>query len=298
MRRPIFGIAAATATLIVVCVSAAFAQAGAIDVAITSRASQPGEVLRLDVTCACADDVEAATATAFGRSTPLAFVSETAAWSGLVGIDLGTRPGTYQVVVVLDRDDEPPLEVRRRIEVRPKTFRTRRLRVAPGFVTPPRDSLERIADEAGRLQALFATASSGTWEGPYIHPVDGRVTSNFGSRSILNGQRRSPHSGIDYAGSVGTPVVAPAGGVVALADDLYFTGNTVVIDHGLGLYSLLAHLSSFAVKPGDRVERGQLIGQVGATGRVTAPHLHWATRLNTARVDPLALMAVAGAPAK
>jgi murein DD-endopeptidase MepM/ murein hydrolase activator NlpD len=141
---------------------------------------------------------------------------------------------------------------------------------------------------------LFTTISSNTWEAPFVAPAEGRVSSNFGVRSIFNGQPRSPHGGIDYSGAVGAPVAAPAGGLVALAEDLFFTGNTVVIDHGLGLYSLLAHLSEFAVRAGDRVERDQIVGRVGATGRVTAPHLHWTVRLNGARVDPLSLLAVAG----
>jgi murein DD-endopeptidase MepM/ murein hydrolase activator NlpD len=269
-------------------------QSAQVDVAITSRANQPGEVLRLHVTCTCFDDVELVTATAFGKSTPLAFVADDHAWSGLVGIDLATKPGTYRISVTVNRKGAPSLQAIRPIDVLAKTFRTRRLRVAPGFVTPPRSALERIADEAKRLEALFTTISSSTWEGPFVAPAEGQVSSNFGARSIFNGQARSPHGGIDYSGRVGDKVIAPAGGTIVLAEDLYFTGNTVVIDHGLGLYSLLAHLSAFSVQAGDRVSRDQTVGLIGATGRVTAPHLHWTLRVNGARVDPLSLLSVAG----
>ena len=130
------------------------------------------------------------------------------------------------------------------------------------------------------------------WQGAFQAPVRARANSSFGTRSVFNGEARSPHSGADFRAKAGTPVAAPATGVVRIAEPLFFTGNTVVIDHGLGLYSLLAHLSKFNVKEGDLVRRAHIVGFVGATGRVTGPHLHWSVRLNGARVDPLSLIAV------
>ena len=121
--------------------------------------------------------------------------------------------------------------------------------------------------------------------------------SRFGTRSIFNGQARNPHSGADFMSPAGTPIQAPNAGRVALARDLYFSGNTIVIDHGLGVFSLLAHLSAFDVREGDTVAAGQVVGRVGATGRVTGPHLHWAVRVADARIDPLALLALLGEPA-
>jgi murein DD-endopeptidase MepM/ murein hydrolase activator NlpD len=118
------------------------------------------------------------------------------------------------------------------------------------------------------------------------------VISGFGVRSIYNGEPRAPHNGADFASPLGTPVSAPGGGRVVLAESLYFTGRTVVIDHGLGLVSLLAHLSRIDVREGTDVVTGAQIGLVGATGRVTGPHLHWTVRLQGARVDPLSLIAV------
>ena len=116
--------------------------------------------------------------------------------------------------------------------------------------------------------------------------------SNFGTRSIFNGEPRAPHAGVDYRGAVGTPISAPGAGRVVLAEPLFFTGDTVIVDHGLGLYSLLAHLSRIDVAAGQTVERGERVGLLGATGRVTGPHLHWTVRLGAARVDPLRLLAL------
>src|SRR5207237_2671212 len=128
----------------------------------------------------------------------------------------------------------------------------------------------------------------------FVPPVPSTVASHFGARSIFNGQVRSPHSGADFPSPTGAPVAAPNAGRVVLARDLYFSGNTVVLDHGLGLFSPLAHLSVIDVREDDRVVAGQEVGKVGATGRVTGPHLHWAVRVDGARVDPLAVLAMLG----
>ena len=120
--------------------------------------------------------------------------------------------------------------------------------------------------------------------------------SGFGTRSVFNGQPRSPHSGADFRSPEGTPIKAPNAGRIVVARNMYFSGNTVVIDHGLGCFSLLAHLSAFDVHEGESVSAGQLIGRVGATGRVTGPHLHWAVRIANARVDPLSVLALLGEP--
>jgi murein DD-endopeptidase MepM/ murein hydrolase activator NlpD len=125
-------------------------------------------------------------------------------------------------------------------------------------------------------------------------PVPGAATSSFGRRTILNGEPRGQHTGTDFQAAAGTAVVAPNAGRIALAADHYFPGRTIIIDHGLGVYSYLAHLSEFAVAEGAIVARGQRIGLSGATGRVTGPHLHWTMRFGRARVDPLSLVEVLG----
>src|SRR5262249_28752592 len=131
---------------------------------------------------------------------------------------------------------------------------------------------------------------------PFVRPVDAPANSAFGSRSVFNGQPRSPHPGADFLSPAGTPVKAANAGRIVLADDLYYTGGTVIIDHGLGVFSLFAHLSAIDVHDGDMVVAGQVLGNVGATGRVTGPHLHWSVRINGARVDPLSLLSVLGSP--
>ncbi len=121
-----------------------------------------------------------------------------------------------------------------------------------------------------------------------------QANSAFGTRSVFNGERRSPHRGADFLSPAGTPVAAPSTGVVLLAGDLYYTGGTVVLDHGAGLISIFAHLSSVDTKTGERVEAGAVLGKVGATGRVTGAHLHWTLLANGVRVDPLSLLELLG----
>jgi murein DD-endopeptidase MepM/ murein hydrolase activator NlpD len=141
------------------------------------------------------------------------------------------------------------------------------------------------------LNEVYARQSPRQWTGTFILPVAAKPNSNFGTRSYYNGQPRSPHAGVDFSAGTGTPIRAANRGIVALAAPLYFTGNTIVMDHGNGLFSIFAHLSAFNVAQGDVVEQKTVVGLVGATGRVTGPHLHWSVRLNGARVDPLSLVA-------
>ena len=179
--------------------------------------------------------------------------------------------------------------------VEARRFATRRLQVDAAMVNPPAALSARIQQEAAELGRLWdQSAAEQLWTGPFVRPVPDQANSIFGTRSIFNGERRSPHSGTDFLSPAGTPIKAPNGGRVLLARNLYFTGNTLVIDHGLGLLSLFAHLSAFAVHEGDVVSTGQIVGNVGATGRVTGPHLHWAVRANGSRVDALSLLAVLG----
>ena len=261
-----------------------------LTVSTQSRAIQPGEVVRLDVKCACTPSQRSGTARAFGREIPLVWLADAAAWSGLVGIDLDTKVGAYPVDVAVELVDARALRATYTLNVVPKRFPTRRLRVAPVYVDPPPAERRRIAADAERLNALFEKTTPREGIGPFQAPVEVRPRDTFGARSIFNGQPRSPHSGADFGTPKGTPVRAPAAAVVVLADDLFFTGLTVVLDHGLGLYSVLAHLSTMSVTVGNAVNRGDLVGEVGATGRTTGPHLHWSTRLNGARVDPMSLV--------
>ena len=262
---------------------------------VAERSVRPGEVIRLDVAYAAPSD--RVVATVLGHEVAFYPDPDHKTWHALVGLDLDTRPGKYAVTIGAIRLGQPALTATHQLRVIPKQFPTRRLRVADRYVNPPASALERIQRESQRLLALFGTLTPRRWDGPFLAPADGYPTSNFGSRSIFNGQPRSPHAGIDFMSPEGTPVRASNAGQVVLAEDLFFTGNTVIVDHGLGLYSLVAHLSTLAVSERETVSRGTVVGLVGATGRVTGPHLHWAVRLNGARVDPLSLMTALDRPA-
>jgi murein DD-endopeptidase MepM/ murein hydrolase activator NlpD len=175
-------------------------------------------------------------------------------------------------------------------------YRMVRLRVAPEFGRPqPPEIQRRIVAEAARARAV-SVASHDTprlWQAPFMPPRDSRITGGFGEGRTFNGVVQSRHTGTDYAGAVGAPVHAPARGVVALVDEFYLGGRVLYIDHGAGLVTGYLHLSAHAVAPGDTVERGELIGRVGASGRVTGPHLHWIVRYGGHTVDALSLLCFA-----
>jgi murein DD-endopeptidase MepM/ murein hydrolase activator NlpD len=222
---------------------------------------------------------------AFDRDLPT-FAATAGKRQALVGVDLEVRPGSYTLAVGAgDRRASYTLRVVRRV------FATRRLTVDPAFVNPPESERPRIERERAQLEKLWETwTTDKLWSGPFRAPVSEAANSAFGTRSILNGEPRSPHGGADFPSPAGTPIKAPNAGRVVLADALYYTGNTVIVDHGLGLYSLFAHMTETHVHGGDVVKSGDLLGTVGSTGRVTGPHLHWAVRLDGARVDPMALV--------
>jgi Peptidase family M23 len=249
---------------------------------------QPGDVLHLAV--AAPAGVAAVTGT--WHSRPVPFVRDAdGVWRALLGIDVDAAVGPKTLEVAATGPGVPALSSTHVIAVSPKTVRTRRIRVNPKFVIPPKSALPRIEQETALLNALFRTSRpERLWAPDAVRPVEGVAVSGFGVRSILNGQPRGPHNGLDLAAVTGTPVYAPTPGVVAFAREFYFSGNTVIVDHGQGLFSTMAHLSVIDVTEGERVIKGALLGKVGATGRVTGPHLHWAVRLHGDRVDPLKLL--------
>jgi murein DD-endopeptidase MepM/ murein hydrolase activator NlpD len=213
-------------------------------------------------------------------------------WRALLGVDLALKPQQYPLVVTVKTESTEELSCSATILVKEGKFATESLKVAPNFVQPDPEQLARAEAERQRLRAIFATITPDRlWDGSFHYPLTGITTGgNFGKRRILNGQPGSPHSGVDFPAPAGTPVYAAQRGRVVLAESLYFSGNTVVLDHGLGLYTLYAHFESTSVQPGDLVDTGALLGKVGATGRVTGPHLHWGATVNRARTNPLQLI--------
>jgi murein DD-endopeptidase MepM/ murein hydrolase activator NlpD len=249
--------------------------------------TQPGGVQRLAVTVPA--DVTRVTATLFDAAVPLGRV-EAGRWEGLLGVDVERAAGEYALTLTATTSDGRASTRQMWLVVGARRFPTRRLTVDGRFIEPTASDAARMRDDATRLSGVLAGVSERRWAGAFLPPVRGVATSNFGTRSVFNGQPRAPHAGIDYRGAVGTPITAPNAGRVALAQELFLTGNTVVLDHGLGLFSVFAHLSRMDVRMGQDVVASGPIGLVGATGRVTGPHLHWSVRLAGARIDPALLL--------
>lgn len=206
----------------------------------------------------------------------------------VVGINLNATPGTHY----LELEHSDGYREKRTFAVTGKAYTEQHLTIAnPRMVNPASEDLARIRQESARMRAEYLRFSeAGASPLPFLQPVAGPQSSSFGRRRVLNGERRSPHSGLDIAAPTGTPILNPAPGVVTIAGDFYFNGNTVFVDHGQGLITMVCHLSRIDVAEGDRVDRGALLGLVGETGRVTGPHLHWSVSLNGSRVDPVQVM--------
>jgi len=230
-----------------------------------------------------------------GRAVP--FVRQGERWVTVLGVDLDAAAGEHVAEVTFRYDDGRSRTAKEPIAVQSKAFPTTELKVEPGYVELSPENQARAAREAEETGKIYDTLTPEIyWREPFASPLPG-VTGgrNFGHRRIFNGQPRAPHSGADLRAAVGTPVLAANRGRVVLAKELFFSGNAVFVDHGLGVYTTYLHLSRIDVEPGQMVERGEVLGLAGATGRVTGPHLHWGVRVLDARVDPFSLLELGGA---
>jgi murein DD-endopeptidase MepM/ murein hydrolase activator NlpD len=211
-------------------------------------------------------------------------------WNALVGIDMQTKPGRHIIRGTVGYQDHTSATFEESLEILPKEFPEERVEVDEEYVTPSAENVKRAEAEAKRLEVLWKTSSlAKLWQGNFVQPVRAKVTSEFGARRLLNNKPGSPHSGVDLDAPAGTPVKAANAGQVVVADELFLSGNTVVIDHGLGLYTIYCHGSKLVIKEGQSVKKGQVIARVGSTGRTTGAHLHWGCRLHGARVNALGL---------
>ena len=200
----------------------------------------------------------------------------------LAGIPLSQKPGPATVQLGNQT---------RTLTIQPHAYPEQRLTVQKKHVNPDPQQLERVRREQQQMSKVYTSFSPAQNFQPMIWPLRGRESSAFGLRRFFNNEERNPHSGLDIAAPTGTPIVAPAAGKVVLTGDFFFNGNSVFIDHGQGLITMMCHLHSIGVKEGDQLRAGDVIGTVGATGRATGPHLHWTVSLNNARIDPRLLLA-------
>jgi murein DD-endopeptidase MepM/ murein hydrolase activator NlpD len=262
---------------------AAQAVAAAPDDGWPHNSQVPGGVARLSLGPAATRPV------ARSGDVPVLVLGDAIEWTALVGIPLAAQPGEAEIVVTGAQGGAP-----RRVGYRiaPKRYVEQRLQVAPGTVDLSPANQARYERERDHLATVMATYTEPLPQALRMQvPVPGRRSSSFGLRRVFNGQSRNPHSGMDIAAPTGTPVRAPLAGRVIDTGDYFFNGNTVWLDHGGGLLSMVCHLSAISVKPGDLLQAGDRYCAVGATGRVTGPHLHWSVMLNRAMVDPALFIA-------
>ena len=277
-------------SLLLLLVSAAHAQSGsstAVDVKITPEVVVAGspELIRVEV-----QGADHVVGHWLGPVIEFFPSQDRRTWFALVGVDVQAPPGP-STIHVLAHTAKGDLEVAKDIEVQPAHYRTGTLTVAPKFVEPGPDELKVIHAEQDLKKKIFATSADGPlWQGSFRAPVQAEATDSFGTRRMFNGKLASIHTGMDFRAPMGTVVRASNSGVVVLARKLYFEGNCVIIDHGLGLYSMSMHFSRIDVREGDHVVAGQRLGLSGATGRVTGPHLHWAVRWQGQNLDPAKLL--------
>jgi murein DD-endopeptidase MepM/ murein hydrolase activator NlpD len=216
------------------------------------------------------------------RGKPVLVARINGVTSALVGLPLSLKPGEHFIEASVDG------QVRKKFfKVRDKKYTTQNITITDKRkVNPYASDMERILAEKARKQKARDHYARAPVDVDFLLPVTGTRTGSFGRRRVFNGQQRRPHSGMDIAAATGTPILSPSSGKVIELGDFFFSGNLVYIDHGQGLISMFAHLSEIDVEIGEQIKKGQVVGKVGATGRVTGPHLHWSLGLNGTWIDP------------
>jgi murein DD-endopeptidase MepM/ murein hydrolase activator NlpD len=258
-------------------------------VRLSYRALQPGEPILVVLESDGA--VRTATASFLGATAELRPAPGGGRSFAFVGIDVQAKPGPAPLTIKLVKAGGLVENVRQDLVIAEKAFPSTKLRLKPEYVTPPASALARIKREA-ELVALAMSVVTPEWlgDGPFALPHDAQSWNNFGQRRLNNDVLQSLHAGLDLRVPFGEAIGASNAGVVAMASDLYMGGKTVIIDHGLGVFSSYGHMSELRVKRGERVKKGRTIGLCGSTGRSTGPHLHWSFRILDARVDPEAML--------
>ncbi len=206
-------------------------------------------------------------------------------WRGVAAVPLGTRAGSYRLLIKLTGEGELILS----ITVAAHDYGEQRLTVPDEMATPMLpENLQKIKLDRQNLGIAYASSGASLLFKEMIRsPLSSTITSPFGRRRLLNGKPKAPHGGVDFKAVVGVPIVVAAKGRVVLAEELYYSGNLVIIDHGLDIFTLYMHLNKISCRPGDVVHSGQILGTAGCSGRVTGPHLHWGVKIAGVFVDPL-----------
>jgi murein DD-endopeptidase MepM/ murein hydrolase activator NlpD len=260
-------------------------------VSLSSREVYQGEVIYLKI-----KNTEANTPVVkwMNRKISLLFNSDKKVYEGFLPTDLKQKPGTYNLELLFI-----PSGVKSQIKITiiKKDYGVRKLTLPPDKVNLSAKDLARADKEKAIMERIWAgPVTPPVWQTPFIMPIESKVTGIFGKRSIINNQPRSPHSGVDLRGKKGDPVKAVNDGFIVFTGDHFFTGNSVVIDHGGEIFSMYFHLDKINVKKGEKVFKGEVVGLVGSTGRSTEPHLHWGMRINNMRIDPISFVKLSRNP--
>lgn len=278
------------ALMVFAVLSASLAPAAAAGAVVWPKGSEilQGELIELKVSGADLAAVEGR----WGKEKIFFYANGDDSFSALVGADVEAKPmATKLRLTATSRDGATHAGVVA-VKVKAKSFRTESFKVPPSFDAMTPEALEEIRREREEFAQAFETSTTERlWEAPFIRPVPHDASaSSFGSRRVINGALRAPHSGTDLSAPAGTEVVAANHGRVVLVGNYFFAGGSVVLDHGAGLFTMYFHLSEFRVEAGSMVKKGEVLGLSGATGRVTGAHLHWGARLANARIEPFELI--------
>ena len=269
-----------------VILTAARSQSPAVTLTPSVLVAGSPELIRVDARSAASIDGEW-----LGRKLEFFRGRDGRAWFALAGVDVEAPVGPSTLMISVRLANGSVRNLSRAIPIHAAHYKTGELTVAPKFVEPGPDELKQIAEDKQIKEKVFgASAAEPLWSASFRAPVAAAPTDSFGTRRTFNGKLASIHKGMDFRAPSGTPVRAGNSGVVVLARPLYYEGDCVVIDHGLGLYTISMHLSRIDVKEGQHVATGDQLGLSGATGRVTGPHLHWAVRWQGAYLDPAKLL--------
>ena len=264
-------------------------------VSLSSANVANGQVTVLEINLGDLDPAVNGLKARFGQNAIALFqhpVKPAGIYCGLIGIPLSAAP--EKAVVELEWTDFRGRQATKiPLQIINGKYKSEALRVEPGQVTLSQKDLQRVAGEKKEIQRIYANSSdTRLWYGSFEKPLAGDTTSAFGTRRLFNGQQRSHHRGTDFRADVGSPVKASNSGNVRLARNLFYSGDIVIVDHGLGIFTNYAHLSKIEVIEGQYIARGDQIGLAGSTGRVSGPHLHWGVKVNGVYVDPLQFLTV------